>query len=124
MKLNIVHLVGRAGKDPEVRYFESGKMKCTVTLAVRRRKKEDEPDWFDLEFWDKNAKTAADHVRKGSLIGVQGVLRFDRWVDSTTGKTRTRPVIRVDRLELLGPKRENGQEHDGTFDGEDDSLPY
>lgn len=107
-----------------MRYFESGKMKCTVTLAVKRRRKEDEPDWFDLEFWDKNAKTAAEYVRKGSLIGVQGVLRFDSWVDSTTGKTRTRPIIRVDRLELLGSKRDNGEGQETVVDEEEDSLPF
>ena len=47
MSLNVVNLVGRAGRDPEVRYFESGSVLCTLTLAVNRRSRNsDEPDWL------------------------------------------------------------------------------
>lgn len=108
MSLNTVTLVGRAGRDPEVKYFESGSVVCKLTLAVdRRRKNNDEPDWFNLEIWGKTAEVAANYVRKGSLIGVSGALKLDRWQDRSTGAERTSPVIRVDRLELLGSKRDN-----------------
>jgi len=108
MSLNTVTLVGRAGRDPEVKYFESGSVVCNLTLAVdRRRKNSDEPDWFDLEIWGKTAEVAANYVRKGSLIGVSGVLKFDYWKDRSTGADRSKPVVRVDRLELLGSKRDN-----------------
>jgi single-strand DNA-binding protein len=108
MSLNVVTLVGRAGRDPEVKYFESGKVVCNFTLAVNRlSKKNDEPDWFDLEIWGKTAEIAASYVKKGSLIGVQGSLKFDTWSDRTTGVNRSKPVIRVDRLDLLGSKRDN-----------------
>ncbi len=107
MSLNIVNLVGRAGRDPEVKYFESGKVLCTLTLAVNRpTKKSDEPDWFNLEIWGKTAEVAANYVRKGSLIGVQGSLAIETWSDRNTGVNRSKPVIRVDRLELLGSKRD------------------
>ncbi|MBD2099546.1 single-stranded DNA-binding protein [Leptolyngbya sp. FACHB-261] len=108
MSLNTVNLVGRAGRDPEVRYFESGSVVCNFTLAVNRRtSRDDQPDWFDLEIWGKTAETAANYVRKGSLIGVSGSLKFDYWKDKATGADRSKPVIRVDRLELLGSKRDN-----------------
>lgn len=108
MSLNIVHLVGRAGKDPEVRYFESGSVLCKLTLAVNRLNKQDEqPDWFNLEIWGKTAEIAANYVRKGSLIGVQGSLKIDTWSDRTTGANRSNPIIKVDRLDLLGSKRDN-----------------
>lgn len=108
MSLNIVTLVGRAGRDPEVKYFESGKVVCNLTLAVNRRtRRTDEPDWFNLEIWDKTAEIAANYVRKGSLIGVKGSLKFDYWDDRATGVKRSKPVIRVDQLELLGSKRDN-----------------
>ena len=49
MSLNIVNLVGRAGMKPEVRYFDSGSIKCTFPLAVdRRSRNSDKPDWFNL----------------------------------------------------------------------------
>jgi len=107
MSLNTVNLVGRAGRDPEVKYFETGSVVCNLTLAVNRRaKNSDEPDWFNLEIWGKTAQIAADYVRKGGLIGVTGSLKFDYWQDRNTGVERSKPVIRVDRLELLGGKRD------------------
>ncbi|MCC3415720.1 MAG: single-stranded DNA-binding protein [Microcoleus sp. PH2017_29_MFU_D_A] len=108
MSLNVVTLVGRVGGDPDVKYFESGTVKCKLTLAVRRRStKTDEPDWFTLEIWGKTAQIAADYVRKGAQIGVTGSLKFDRWQDRSTGANRSMPVIRVDQLDLLGSKRDN-----------------
>jgi len=108
MSLNVVTLVGRVGGDPDVKYFESGTVKCSLTLAVNRRtKNSDQPDWFNLEIWGKTAQVAADYVRKGSLIGVTGSLKFDRWQDRNTGSNRSKPVIKVDQLDLLGSKRDN-----------------
>lgn len=108
MSLNVVNLVGRVGGDPDVKYFESGKVKCRLTLAVdRRTRNNDQPDWFNLELWGKTAEVAANYVRKGKLIGIQGSLKIDHWSDRATGAERSSPVIQVDRLELLGSKRDD-----------------
>lgn len=108
MSLNVVTLVGRVGGDPDVRYFESGSVKCRLTLAVNRQtRNSDQPDWFNLELWGKQADVAANYVRKGSLIGVKGALKFDTWTDKNSGVARSSPVILVDRLQLLGSKRDN-----------------
>lgn len=101
-----IALVGRAGRDPEVRYFESGSVVAKLTLAVNRRSRDDEPDWFNLEIWGKQAQVAADYVRKGSLLGITGLLKLDRWTDRTTGEERSKPVVQVNRLELLGSRRD------------------
>jgi len=89
--------------------------KFDFTLAVNRRSRDDEPDWFNLEIWGKQAQVAADYVRKGSLLGIIGSFKLDRWTDRTTGEERTKPVINVDRLELLGSKRD--AEGGGSFGG-------
>lgn len=108
MTINVVTLVGRVGADPEVKYFESGTVVCNLTLAVRRRSsRDDKPDWFNLELWGKNAEVAANYVRKGSLIGISGALKLDHWQDRSSGAARSKPVVRVDRLDLLGSKRDN-----------------
>ena len=107
MAINSVTLVGRAGRDPEVKYFESGSVVANLTIAVNRRNKNDEPDWFNLEIWGKQAQVAADYVKKGSLIGITGSFKLDSWKDRNTGETRNKPVVRVDRLELLGSKRDS-----------------
>ena len=107
MTVNSVTLVGRAGRDPEVRYFESGTVVANLTMAVNRRNRDDEPDWFNLEIWGKQAQVAADYVKKGSLIGITGSFKLDSWKDRNTGEERNKPVVRVDRLELLGSKRDS-----------------
>ena len=107
MAINSVTLVGRAGRDPEVRYFESGTVVANLTMAVNRRNRDDEPDWFNLEIWGKQAQVAADYVKKGSLIGITGSFKLDNWKDRNTGEDRNKPVVRVDRLELLGSKRDS-----------------
>lgn len=108
MSINVVTLVGRAGRDPDVRYFESGSVVCKFSLAVdRRSRNNDQPDWFNVEMWGRTAEVAANYVRKGSLIGVTGSLKLDQWTDRATGATRSSPVIRVERLELLGSRKEN-----------------
>ena len=106
MSINSVTLVGRVGRDPDVRYFESGSVVANFTMAVNRRSKEDEPDWFNLEVWGKQAQIAADYVKKGSLLGISGSFKLDTWKDRSSGEERNKPVIRVDRLELLGSKRD------------------
>jgi len=107
MGINSITLVGRAGRDPEVRYFESGTVVANLTMAVNRRNRDDEPDWFNLEIWGKQAQVAADYVKKGSLIGITGSFKLDSWKDRNTGEDRNKPVVRVDRLELLGSKRDS-----------------
>lgn len=104
--VNSVVIVGRAGRDPEMRYFESGKVKTTFSLAVNRPTKEKETDWFDIEIWGRQAEIAGEYVRKGSLIGVEGKLDFSRWTDDQ-GSKHVRPFIRGNNLRLLGSKRDN-----------------
>ncbi|MDJ1185027.1 single-stranded DNA-binding protein [Roseofilum casamattae] len=116
MDLNVVHLIGRVGIDPDVKYFESGAVLCRLTLAVKRiSRRSDQPDWFNLELWGKTAEIAANYVRKGKQIGVIGRLDIDRWQDRNTQAERSSPRIKVDRLELLGSKHDEPPE---GFQGE------
>ncbi|KJH72882.1 single-stranded DNA-binding protein [Aliterella atlantica] len=119
MSLNVVHLVGRVGGEPKIQYLPSGKAVCKMTLAVNRQSRNsDEPDWFNLELWNKTAEVAANYAPKGKLIGVKGSLRFDTWSDrNNSGTTRSTPVILVDRLELLGSKRDNESPTGNGSDG-------
>tara|TARA_B100000700_G_scaffold31_1_gene62 strand:- start:942 stop:1316 length:375 start_codon:yes stop_codon:yes gene_type:complete len=124
MALNSVTLVGRAGRDPEVRYFESGTVVANLTMAVNRRSRDDEPDWFNLEIWGKQAQVAADYVKKGSLIGITGSFKLDSWKDRNTGEDRNKPVVRVDRLELLGSKRDSENNNSFNQKPNDDEIPF
>ena len=109
MSINTITLVGRAGRDPETRFFESGSVVANLSLAVNRpsASREEEPDWFNLEIWGKQAQVAADYVRKGSLIGVVGRMTSEQWTDRGTGERRSKPVVKVERLALLGSRADN-----------------
>ena len=129
MAINSVTLVGRAGRDPEVRYFESGTVVANLTMAVNRRNRNDEPDWFNLEIWGKQAQVAADYVKKGSLIGITGSFKLDSWKDRNTGEDRNKPVVRVDRLELLGSRKDsenNSYQNNNSFNqnSSDEEIPF
>ncbi len=105
--VNHIVLVGRAGKDPEIRYFDSGKVVTTFSLAVNRPTKDAHTDWFDIEIWGKQAEIAGEYVKKGSLIGVDGKLRWDSWISKDTGETNIKPMVIADSIRLLGSKKDN-----------------
>jgi single-strand DNA-binding protein len=72
-------------------------------------KRDDPPDWFDLELWDKTAEIAANYVKKGSQIGIKGSLKIDTWNDRNSGANRSNPKILVNQLDLLGSKKDSQQ---------------
>ena len=123
MEINSINLVGRAGREPDVRYFESGTTVANFTLAVNRIGKGDEPDWFNLEIWGKQAQIAADYVKKGSLIGISGSFKIDSWKDKNTGEDRFKPVVRVDRLNLLSSRKETENSNFSNNDNSGD-IPF
>ena len=105
--MNVITLVGRAGRDPEVRYFESGTMVANLSLAVNAYKRDEAPDWFNLTIWGKQAQVAVDYVKKGSQIAVSGRMTSERWTDRATGEEKSKPVVVVERITLLGRKNES-----------------
>ena len=123
MSINSVTLVGRAGRDPEVRYFESGSVVANLTMAVNRRSRDEQPDWFNLEIWGKQAQVAADFVKKGSLLGITGSFKLDQWKDKTTGEDKSKPVIRVDRLDLLGSRRDS-MNNEASNNQNNSNIPF
>ena len=105
--VNHIVLVGRAGKDPEMRFFESGKVVTTFSIAVNRPVKDRVTDWFDIEVWGKQAEIAGEYIKKGSLIGVEGRIRWDSWNHKDTGEPMTKLMIAADSIRLLGSKKDN-----------------
>lgn len=105
--INHIVLIGRAGRDPEMRYFESGRVITTFSLAVNRPIKDPHTDWFDIEIWGKQAEIAGEYVKKGSLIGVEGKIRWDSWTSKETGELNIKPLVIADNIRLLGSKKDN-----------------
>jgi single-strand DNA-binding protein len=113
--VNSVTVTGRAGRDPELRYFESGAVLADVNLAVDRPKKNAPPTWLPIKAWAKTAEVMGNYVRKGGLVGVSGELDIETWSDRATGDQRYKPVVKVNRLALLGGKRDQTSDDDTDF---------
>ena len=124
MEINAINLVGRAGREPDVRYFESGSTVANFTLAVNRINRSDEPDWFNLEIWGKQAQIAADYIKKGSLVGITGSFKIDSWKDKNTGEDRFKPVVRVDRLNLLSSRKESDNDNVSNNSNNSGNIPF
>lgn len=106
--VNSVVVVGRVGQPPEMKYFDSGKVKVTFSLAVNRwdsRAKEEVTDWFNIELWDKQAEFAGEWVKKGALVGVEGRLVSSKWT-SPDGEMLERYLVRCSNIRLMGSKKE------------------
>lgn len=108
--MNNITLVGRAGRDPEVRYLDNGEALASLSLAVDNLKKDSAPEWFNLEIWGKTAQVAADYVRKGKLLAVSGSMHQQKWTDRNTAEEKSKWVVRVDRLKLLGSKSDDNRD--------------
>ena len=65
--MNSVNLIGRLTADPNMRYFESGKVIAKFHLAINRTK--DETDFFEIEAWEKTAEVIGQYCRKGHRLG-------------------------------------------------------
>lgn len=92
--INRVSVVGRVGKSPEAKHFQSGANKTEYSLAVRVNR--DETQWFNLEAWSKAGEIVGNHVGRGDLHGATGQLVVEKYNERHYTK------INVDRPTLLG----------------------
>jgi single-strand DNA-binding protein len=105
--VNHIVLIGRSGKDPEIRYFESGMVVARLTLAVNRPVKDGQTDWYDVEIWGKQAEIVGEYVKKGTQIAIEGKIRWDSWTSKENGDLNIRPIVLADSVRLLGSKKDN-----------------
>ena len=106
--MNTATVIGRAGQDAEIRYYESGKVKTTFSLAVNRwdsKTKENVTDWFNIEVWDKQAEFAGEYVKKGREVAVDGRISISKWTDQS-GEEKERFLIVANDIRLLGSRRD------------------
>lgn len=119
MQINIVNLVGRLGRDPEIKFFESGKVNAKFPIAVNNPFNKDQADWFNVEVWgEKTVDVVAKYCKKGSLVGLTGYVKIEHWDDTSTGAARSKPVINIDNIYLLGGKKDNEQKTTQNYDEE------
>lgn len=118
--INKVTLVGRLGKDPEVRHFDNNSSVCNFTLATsetytdREGQRIEQTEWHNLAIWRKGLVDVAEkYLKKGHLIYVEGKLRTRSWDDQSGNKRYTTEVV-VDSFKML-------EKRDGSGGGDQNS---
>ena len=124
--VNKVILVGNLGRDPESRTFPSGDQVCNVTIATTDKWKDkssgemkEATEWHRLVFNGRLAEIAAQYLRKGSQIYVEGQIRTRKFTDKE-GVEKFATEIRVDQMQMLGSRQGMG----GPQGGGDDDGGY
>lgn len=127
MSVNRVILLGRLGKDPEVRYMTNGEAVANVTLATsetwkdKSGQKQERTEWHSLVFYRRQAEVVGDYLKKGAQIYVEGKLQTRKWQDKS-GQDRYTTEIIVNEMQMLGAKPSGGSFED-EGDGGGRSAP-
>ena len=89
--MNVVILMGRMTRDPELKFTSGGKAFANFSLAVQKTK--DEVEFIDCTVWEKTAETIAEYFRKGNRILVQGRLSVSSYEQNGEKRRMTRVVV-------------------------------
>jgi single-strand DNA-binding protein len=105
--VNKVILVGHLGKDPELRYSQSGVAVANANIATTERRKmdgdwQDHTEWHRLVFFGKTAETLSRYCKKGKQLYVEGSLQTRNWEDKESGQKRYMTEVRVNQMVMLG----------------------
>ena len=105
--LNKVLLIGRLGADPEIKQMVNGKSVARLSLATSQSWKDkntgqlqDRTEWHRVVFFNRLAEIAAEYLRKGSKVYVEGSLRTRKWQDQS-GQDRYTTEIVVNEMQML-----------------------
>ena len=111
--VNKVILVGRLGRDPEVRYTPGGSAVANFSLATdetwkdKAGEKQQKTEWHNIVVWGKLAEICGQYLNKGKLIYIEGRLQTREWDDKDGNKRKTTEVVASDMV-MLGSKGEGG----------------
>ena len=109
--LNKVLIIGRIGRDPEMRYTPSGRPVTTFSVGTTRTwntsdgEKRSETEWFNVVAWSNLAEICKQHLSKDRLVYIEGRLQTRHWEDQE-GNKHTATEIVANEMILLEDRRE------------------
>jgi len=127
--VNKVIIVGNLGKDPEKRFLPDGKAVASFTVATSESWKDkqtgglkERTEWHRVVVFGGLAEVAAEYLKKGSKLYLEGKLRTRKWQDSSGSDRYTTEVV-MDEMQMLGggPAR---QDAPGAAPDFDDDEPF
>ena len=124
--LNKVMIIGRLGRDPEMRYTPNGRPVTAFSVAVNRSwvagdgDKREETEWFNVVAWGNLAEICKAHLSKNQQVYVEGRLQTRGWEDEM-GKKHFRTELVANEMILLGDRRPHHSDFDYVNDDSDGS---
>jgi single-strand DNA-binding protein len=120
-------IIGNLGRDPEMRYTPSGQAVTQFTVAVNRNYKDqqgerqEETEWFRVVAWGQQAEFAAEYLRKGAKVYVEGRIQTRQWEGQDGQKRYTTELVANTIQNLERRQREEGGE--GGYGGSQEPRP-
>ena len=117
-------LIGHLGKDPEMKYTPGGTAITTFSVASTERWKngdgelQEHTEWFNVKSFGRRAEVAAEFLKKGSRVFLEGRQRIESWDDKKSGEKKYRCFVYVDKIEFLGDSNRNGHGNGHGQNGE------
>ncbi|ARB05089.1 TPA: single-stranded DNA-binding protein [Neisseria lactamica] len=112
MSLNKVILIGRLGRDPEVRYMPNGEAVCNFSVATsetwndRNGQRVERTEWHNITMYRKLAEIAGQYLKKGGLVYLEGRIQSRKY-QGKDGIERTAYDIVANEMKMLGGRNEN-----------------
>jgi single-strand DNA-binding protein len=122
---NKVILLGNLTRDPEIRYTPKGSAVCDLGIALNRQytldngERREEVTYVDVVLWARLAEIAAEYLKKGRPVFIEGRLQLDTWDDKQSGQKRSKLRVIGENMQLLGSPR-GGTAAGGAEGGDDD----
>ncbi len=107
MAVNIAIVVGNLGKDPEVRFTQSGRAVANFSVATsdswtgQDGNRQERTEWHNIVVWGKQAESCGQYLAKGRQVFVQGRIQTRKWTDQN-GQDRYTTEIVAQRVQFLG----------------------
>ncbi len=111
--VNKVILIGRLGRDPELKYTPSGAPVAKFSLATDSMvknasgEKEQRTEWHNIVAWNKLAEICSQYLTKGKQVYIEGTIRNKEWQDKQTGAKRTGYEIWANQMTMLGSRSDS-----------------
>ena len=119
MSLNKAILIGRLGRDPEVRHMPNGEAVCNFSIATsetwkdQHGQKQERTEWHNITLYRRMAEVAGQYLKKGSLVYIEGRIQSRKYTGKD-GIERTAYEIIGNEMKMLGGKAEGSSESANT----------
>jgi len=122
-------IIGRLGRDPEMRYTPSGKPVTTFSVAINRTwntadgERRTDTEWFNVVAWGTLAEICKEYLAKGRRVYIEGRLQTRHW-DDPQGNKHTSTEIVANEMIILDERRESADIPENGEVGAEDEFPF